>query len=117
LPTAMAHRFTGRVAARQTDRSSDCARLEKVDAFHLCSEGWRGERERVPRQQSTTEFREQAMPRVLEQKVPIPEAARRLTMSGKTLKNWVGRALTTGVRYEWSNTQEEEIASIPLPLF
>lgn len=29
---------------------------------------------------------------VLEQKLPIPEAARRLTMSGKTLKNWVGRA-------------------------
>ncbi len=29
---------------------------------------------------------------VLEQQLPIPEAARRLTMSGKTLKNWVGRA-------------------------
>jgi len=29
---------------------------------------------------------------VLEQKVTIPEAARRLTLSGNTLKNWVGRA-------------------------
>jgi transposase len=48
--------------------------------------------ERVPRQQYTTEFREQAVQLVLEQKLPIPEAARRLTMSGKTLKNWVGRA-------------------------
>lgn len=48
--------------------------------------------ERVPRQQSTTEFREHAVQLVLEQKLPIPEAARRLTMSGKTLKNWVGRA-------------------------
>jgi len=48
--------------------------------------------ERVPRQQYTTEFREQAVQLVLDQKLPIPEAARRLTMSGKTLKNWVGRA-------------------------
>ena len=29
---------------------------------------------------------------VLEQQMPIVEAARRLSMSGKTLKNWVGRA-------------------------
>jgi len=29
---------------------------------------------------------------VLEQQVTIPEAARRLTMSGTTLKNWVCRA-------------------------
>mgnify|MGYP001581588041 CR=1 FL=1 len=48
--------------------------------------------ERVPRQQYTTEFREQAVQLVLEQQVTIPEAARRLTMSGNTLKNWVGRA-------------------------
>ena len=48
--------------------------------------------ERVPRQQYTKEFREQAVQLVLEQQVTIPEAARRLAMSGKTLKNWVGRA-------------------------
>ncbi len=48
--------------------------------------------ERVPRQQYTTEFREQAVQLVLVQKLPILEAARRLSMSGKTLKNWVGRA-------------------------
>jgi len=29
---------------------------------------------------------------VLEQKLTIPEAARRLTLSGKTLERWVGRA-------------------------
>lgn len=29
---------------------------------------------------------------VLEQQLPIREAVRRLSMSGKTLKNWVGRA-------------------------
>ena len=48
--------------------------------------------EYVPRQQYTKEFQEQAVQLVLEQQVPIAEAARRLTMSGKTLKNWVGRA-------------------------
>jgi transposase len=48
--------------------------------------------EQVPRQQYTKEFREQAVQLVLEQKLTIPEAARRLSLSGKTLKNWVGRA-------------------------
>ena len=48
--------------------------------------------ERVLRQQYTTEFREQAVRLVLEQQVTIPEAPRRLTMSGNTLKNWVGGA-------------------------
>ena len=48
--------------------------------------------EQVPRQQSTKEFREQAVRLVLEQQVTIPEATRRLTMSGRTLERWVGRA-------------------------
>ena len=48
--------------------------------------------EQVPRQQSTKEFWEQAVRLVLEQQVTIPEAARRLTMSGRTLERWVGRA-------------------------
>jgi transposase len=48
--------------------------------------------ERIPRQQYTKEFREQAVRLVLEQQVTIPEAARRLSMSGKTLERWVCRA-------------------------
>ncbi len=48
--------------------------------------------EQVPRQQYTKEFREQAVRLVLAQQVTIPEAARRLTMSGRTLERWVGRA-------------------------
>jgi transposase len=48
--------------------------------------------ERVPRQQYTKEFREQAVQLVLAQQVTIPEAARRLSMSGKTLERWVCRA-------------------------
>ncbi len=48
--------------------------------------------ERLPRQQYTKEFREQAVQLVLEQELTIPEAARRLTMSDKPLANWVFRA-------------------------
>lgn len=48
--------------------------------------------EQVPRQQYTKEFREQAVRLVLEQQVTIPEAARRLSMSGRTLERWVCRA-------------------------
>ena len=48
--------------------------------------------EHVPRQQYTKEFREQAVRLVLEQQVTIPEAARRLAMSGRTLERWVRRA-------------------------
>ncbi|MDH4080957.1 MAG: transposase [Nitrospira sp.] len=48
--------------------------------------------EQLPRQQYTKEFREQAVRLVLEQQVTIPEAARRLTMSGRTLERWVCRA-------------------------
>jgi transposase len=52
----------------------------------------RCEMEQIPRQQYTKEFREQAVRLVLEQQVTIPEAARRLTMSGRTLERWVCRA-------------------------
>jgi transposase len=48
--------------------------------------------ERLPRQQYTKEFREQAVRVVIEQELTIPEAARRLAMSEKTLANWVFRA-------------------------
>ena len=48
--------------------------------------------ERVPRQNDTKEFREQAVQRIQEQQVTIPEAARRLAISDKTLENWVYRA-------------------------
>lgn len=48
--------------------------------------------DRLPRQKYTKEFREQAVRVVREQKLTIPEAARRLAMSEKTLANWVFRA-------------------------
>lgn len=48
--------------------------------------------ERLPRQKYTKEFREQAVRLVLEQALTIPEAARRLSMSDKTLSNWIFKA-------------------------
>ena len=45
--------------------------------------------EKLPRQKYTKEFREQAVRLVLEQDLTIPETARRLSMSDKTLSNWV----------------------------
>jgi len=73
--------------------------------------------EQVPRQQYTKEFREQAVQLVLEQKLTIPEAARRLTMSGKTLKNWVGRArrgqlATLGASRRPMTDQEAELSRL-----
>ena len=48
--------------------------------------------ERLPRQQYTKEFREQAVRLVSEQALTIPEAAKRLSMSDQTLSNWVFKA-------------------------
>ena len=48
--------------------------------------------ETLPRQKYTKEFREQAVRLVIEQELTIPEAARRLSMSGQTLSNWVFKA-------------------------
>jgi transposase len=48
--------------------------------------------EKLPRQKYTKEFREQAVRLVIEQELTIPEAARRLSMSGQTLSNWVFKA-------------------------
>jgi len=48
--------------------------------------------ERLSRQSYTKEYREQAVKLVLEEKLTIPEAARRLSMSEKTLANWVHKA-------------------------
>ena len=56
--------------------------------------------ERIPRQQYTTEFREQAVRLVLEQKVPIREAARRLNMSAKRSKTGWGEPGRASLR-QW----------------
>ena len=45
--------------------------------------------EKLPRQIYTKEYREQAVKLVIEQKQTIPVTARNLSMSAKTLANWV----------------------------
>lgn len=45
--------------------------------------------EKLPKQVYTKEFREQAAKLVLQEGLSVPEASRRLSMSAKTLANWV----------------------------
>jgi transposase len=45
--------------------------------------------QRIPRRRYTAEFRAEAVKLVLEQKVGLTEAARRLDLPAKSLANWV----------------------------
>ena len=47
---------------------------------------------KLPRQSFTQEFREQAVKMVEAERLSIPEAARRLNLSAKTLSTWVYRS-------------------------
>jgi transposase len=47
---------------------------------------------KLPKQSFTQEFREQAVKSVLEGKLSVPEVARRLNLSAKTLANWVHKS-------------------------
>jgi transposase len=49
-------------------------------------------KETLPRQVFTAEFRQQAVEMIEREGITIAEAARRLSISVKTLANWVGRA-------------------------
>jgi len=48
--------------------------------------------EKLPRQVYTSEFRQQAVQMIVRDKLSIAEVSRRLSMSPKTLANWVKRA-------------------------
>jgi transposase len=48
--------------------------------------------EKLPKQVYTTEFRRQAVEMITRDGLSIAEAARRLSISPKTLANWVARA-------------------------
>jgi transposase len=45
--------------------------------------------ERIPRGRYTKEFREEAVKLITEEKLSLPEAARRLSLPPSTLGNWV----------------------------
>lgn len=48
--------------------------------------------QRIPRGVYTKEFREQAVRLVLEEGLTVPQAGQRLSLSPKTLANWIGAA-------------------------
>lgn len=52
--------------------------------------------EKLPRQVYTSEFRRQAVELVIREGLGIAEASRRLSLSPKTLTNWVRRAKNGG---------------------
>ena len=52
--------------------------------------------EKLPRQVYTTEFRRQAVELVTREGLSLAEASRRLSLSPKTLTNWVRRAKSGG---------------------
>ena len=54
--------------------------------------------EKLPRQVYTSEFRQQAIEMVTSEGLGIAEASRRLSISPKTLTNWVRRAKDGGSR-------------------
>lgn len=53
--------------------------------------------EKLPRRVYTSEFRHQAVEMVIREGLGIAEASRRLSLSPKTLTNWVRRAKGGGV--------------------
>ena len=70
--------------------------------------------QRLPRGVYTKEFREQAVRLVLEEGLPILQAGQRLSMSPKTLANWVGAArrgelAVLGGRQKPSTESEQEL--------
>ncbi|HEY0174278.1 MAG TPA: transposase, partial [Pyrinomonadaceae bacterium] len=52
--------------------------------------------EKLPRQVYTSELRQQAVEMVTRERLGIAEASRRLSLSPKTLTNWVRRAKSGG---------------------
>ena len=75
--------------------------------------------EQLPRQVYTTEFRQQAVEMITRDGLSIAEAARRLSISPKTLLNWVRRAKSgnlpdagDGVRHREVTEQEAELSRL-----
>lgn len=63
--------------------------------------------EKLPRQVYTSEFRQQAVELVLREGLGIAEASRRLSLSPKTLTNWVRRARGGSPRREVTELEAE----------
>jgi transposase len=70
---------------------------------------------RIPYGRYTKEFREEAVKLVIEEKLSLPEAARRLSLASSTLRNWVkasksGKLGDVGKTYRPLTEVEMELA-------
>ncbi len=73
--------------------------------------------ERIPHGKYTKEFREEAVKLVTEEKLSIPEVARRLNLPKSTLENWmrkyrVGKLGEIGKNYQPLTDTEMELARL-----
>jgi transposase len=69
--------------------------------------------EKLPRQVYTAEFRRQAVELITRDGLSIAEASRRLSISPKTLANWVKRAKASAVTPRHAVSEEEAELSRP----
>ena len=65
--------------------------------------------EKLPRQVYTSEFRQQAVELVIREGLGLAEASRRLSLSPKTLTNWVRRAKGGGAPAGADATPRREV--------
>jgi len=71
----------------------------------------------IPQGRYTKEFRQEAVKLVMEEKISMPEAARRLSLPRSTLRNWVrayksGRLGEVGKTYRPLTEMEMELARV-----
>jgi transposase len=76
----------------------------------------------IPRGRYTKEFREEAVKLVTEEKLPLPDAARRLSLEPSTVGNWVkaykaGRLGEVGKSYRALTEIEMELSRTKKELF
>ena len=73
--------------------------------------------ERIPHGKYTKEFREEAVKLITEEKLSIPETARRLNLPNSTLENWMsknraGKLGEIGINYRPLTETEMELARL-----
>lgn len=68
--------------------------------------------ERIPRQFFTLEFKEEAVSLVIDGGLTVAEVGRRLSVSQQTLRNWIKKHGTTGLRAHGSHNVSELEAEV-----
>lgn len=68
--------------------------------------------ERIPRQFYTLEFKEEAVSLIVDGGLTVAEVGRRLSVSQQTLRNWVKKHRTTGLKTPGSHNVSELEAEV-----